>query len=420
MELLLGLLVSALVASVVWIIHTQRNHNLALQSKLDELQRLTIEKITLEKEVKFLNEKLTLQKEELLETKKHFSIEFENLANRILDEKSRKFSIQNQQNIERILEPLGKELHSFKKRVEETYDKESKERFSLEARVKELAQLNRQIGDEARNLTEALRGNSKIRGNWGEAILETILQQSGLERGRHYFVQEFIKDSTGTPLLGPDGKKMQPDITILFPDNRKVIIDSKVSLLDYEKFFHAQTEKEKKTFLDGHRRSVRHHVDQLSAKQYDSYDKVLDFVMMFVPIEAAYMAAVQADDMLWEYAYKKRVLLISSSNLIAALKMINDLWLKDDQTKNAMDIADRGGKLYDKFVAFLSSLDELGKHLEKTQDSFSRAHKQLYSGSGNLIRQTEKLRELGVNARSKIPEKFINDVDRQGTDIEKE
>jgi DNA recombination protein RmuC len=419
MEFLLGLLMIALVISLVWIVHSQRTQNQLLQVKQDELQRLIIEKVRLENQVKFLTDKITFQKEELEGTKKHFATEFENLANRILDEKSRKFSLQNQQNIERILAPLGKEIHSFKQRVEETYDKESKERFSLEARVKELAQLNRQISDEARNLTEALRGNSKVRGNWGEAILETILQQSGLERGRHYFVQEFLKDASGNPLLGPEGRKMQPDITIHFPDERKVIIDSKVSLLDYERYFHARTEEEKKGFLEGHRRSVRLHVDQLSAKQYDSYDKVLDFVMMFVPIEAAYMVAIQADDQLWEYAYKKRVLLISSSNLIAALKMINDLWIRDDQSKNALEIADRGGKLYDKFVAFLSSLDELGKHLEKTQGSFSKAYKQLYSGSGNLIRQSEKLRELGANARSKIPEKFIQGSEANENQVDK-
>ncbi len=419
MELLLGLSMISLVISMVWIILSQRTHNLALRAKQEELQKLTIEKVTLEKEVKFLTDKILLHSEELQENKKHFAIEFENLANRILEEKSRKFSLQNQQNIERILAPLGKELHTFKQRVEETYDKESKERFSLEARVKELAQLNRQISDEAKNLTEALRGNSKVRGNWGEAILETILQQSGLERGRHYLVQEFLKDASGNPLLGPEGRKMQPDITIHFPDDRKVIIDSKVSLLDYERYFHADTEDEKKAFLVGHKRAVRLHIDQLSAKQYDSYDKVLDFVMMFVPVEAAYMLALQADDQLWEYAYKKRVLLISSSNLIAALKMIKDLWIRDDQSKNAIEIADRGGKLYDKFVAFLGSLDEMGKHLEKTQNSYTKAYKQIYSGTGNLIRQTEKLRELGVNARSKIPEKFSRPPDDPLSDPEK-
>ncbi|WP_114749082.1 DNA recombination protein RmuC [Pleomorphovibrio marinus] len=411
MEILLGFSIVVLVISVVWTVYSQRQCGHSLQEKQEQLQELAVENASLEKEVKFLKEKLNYQKQELEEVKKGFAKEFENLANRILEDKSQKFSLQNQQNIERLLAPLGKEIVAFKQRVEETYDKESKERFSLEARVKELALLNRQISDEAKNLTEALRGNSKVRGNWGEAILETILQQSGLEKGRHYVVQEFLKDDSGNHLLGPEGRKLQPDITINFPDDRKVIVDSKISLLAYERYFHAEPEKEKSRFLEEHTKAIRLHVDQLSSKQYEAYDKVLDFVIMFVPIEAAYMVALQSDGQLWEYAYKKRVLLISSSNLIAALKLISDLWVRDDQNRNALDIANRGGRLYDKFVAFVSSLEEIGKHLEKTQESYSKAHKQLHSGSGNLIRQTEQLRELGVNARSKIPEKLIRNAD---------
>ena len=279
---------------------------------------------------------------------------------------------------------------------------ESKEAFFLERKVMELAELNQQISQEARNLTNALKGNAKIRGNWGEAILETILQNSGLERDRHYSVQGFLKDDAGHPLLGLDGKKMQPDVIVHYPDNKKVIIDAKVSLLAYEKYSSAPAEPEQKNALEMHVKAVKTHIDQLSGKQYEAYARALDFVIMFVPLEAAYIVALQADSQLWEYAYKKRVLLISSSNLIAALKMIKDLWIRDDQSKNALEIADRGGRMYDKFASFLGNLEDIGKHLEKSQDSYHSALKQLKTGKGNLVSQAEKLKNLGINARQQI------------------
>jgi len=356
-----------------------------------------------------LKEKLETQAQALEDIGVRFSNQFELLANKIMEEKSLKFSQQNKESIEKILQPLGQEFGDFKKKVEETYDKESKERFSLEEKVKELVTLNQQISDEAKNLTRALKGNAKTQGNWGEAILETILQNSGLEKNRHYVLQEFLKDSSGEFLLGPNGKKMQPDVTITYPDDRKVIIDSKVSLVAYEQYYSSDDTEVQKLELAAHLKSMKVHIDQLSAKQYDGYDKVLDFVIMFVPMEAAYITAVHADPNLWEYAYKKRILLISSSNLIAALKMIKDLWVRTDQTKNAMEIAERGGKLYDKFVNFISSLEDIGSHLDKSQMAYSSAMKQLKTGNGNLIGQVEKLKKLGIKTTSSIPEKVLKD-----------
>jgi DNA recombination protein RmuC len=378
-----------------------------LEEKLRELQ---VENAVLQQNTLHLEEKITFQKQEWEQMGKKFSNEFELLANAIFEEKSRKFSLQNKENIQELLNPLGKELALFRDKVQETYDRESKERFSLESKVKELATLNQMISEEARNLTNALKGNAKIRGNWGEAILETILQNSGLERNRHYVVQEFLTDSSGGYLLGPDGKKMQPDLTINYPDDRKVIVDSKVSLLSYELYCSSEEESVQTRALKDHVRAVRTHIDQLSAKQYESYAKVLDFVIMFVPIEAAYITAVQYDPNLWEYAYKKRILLISSSNLIAALKMIKDLWVRDDQTKNALEIANRGGLLYDKFVSFVGALDEMGKYLDRSKEACDSAMKQLYSGKGNLIGQVEKLRKLGVAAKSQIPGKYAKHI----------
>ncbi|WP_228693722.1 DNA recombination protein RmuC [Lunatimonas sp.] len=395
-----------LLGIVLWLVRSQRQQWAKADRLQAQVQELLVQNSILDQEKRQLEEKLRTQQAESLRLNEKNALAFEHLANRILEEKSRKFSLQNQENMERILQPFGKELESFRNKVQETYDKESKERFSLERKVKELAELNQQISDEARNLTNALKGNAKVRGNWGEAILETILQNSGLEPGRHYFLQEFLKDDAGSYLLGPDGKRMQPDVTIVYPDQRKVLIDSKVSLVDYERYFSAEKDSDRDQALRGHLRAVKTHIDQLSGKQYESYSKVLDFVIMFIPMEAAYMTAVQADPQLWEYAYKKRVLMISSSNLIAVLKMIKDLWVRDDQTKNALEIARRGGLLYDKFSNFLGTLEDLGKNLERSSDAYEQAMKQLGSGKGNLISQAEKLRKLGVSSKTPLPEKF--------------
>ena len=375
---------------------------ISVKSLEKENHELALDKGKLESELLFLKEKLIFQKQELDKMGTRFQQEFELLANKILEEKSKKFTNQNQENISNILQPLGKELEAFKKQVQEAYAMESRERFSLEGKVKELAVLNQQISQEAKNLTNALKGNAKIRGNWGEAILETILQNSGLEKDRHYSIQGFLKDENGHPLIGPDGKRMQPDVIIHYPDDKKVIVDSKISLIAYEKYSSTIGETEQKLALDLHLKAIKTHIDQLSAKQYESYTKALDFVIMFVPLEGAYIVALQADPQIWEYAYKKRVLLISSSNLIAALKMIKDLWIRDDQSKNALEIAERGGKLYDKLSNFVNSLEDVGKHLDKSQDSYNTAIKQLKTGKGNLLSQAEKLRTLGVNARNKI------------------
>jgi DNA recombination protein RmuC len=403
MEYLVGSSILITSAILYWAFRTQGISQQQKEQLRRQVQELLVENAVICQENKQLEEKLRFAQTEAAKLNDKNALAFENLANRILEEKSRKFTLQNQENIERILHPLGKELESFRTKVQETYDKESKERFSLEKKVKELAEINRQIGDEARNLTNALKGNAKVRGNWGEAILETILQNSGLEPGRHYLVQEFLRDERGNYLRGPEGKRMQPDVTIIYPDQRKVLIDAKVSLLAYEKFFHAELETERSLAQKDHLRAIKNHIDELSGKQYESYSNVLDFVIMFVPLEAAYMTAVQIDAQLWEYAYKKRVLLISSSNLIAILKMIKDLWVRDDQSKNAMEIARRGGLLYDKFSSFVGNLEEIGKNLDRSSKAYEQAMNQLATGKGNLLSQAEKLRDLGVSAKNPLP-----------------
>lgn len=365
-------------------------------------------KIKSENEV--LKEKNNTIKQEIEEIGEKYTAQFKNLANEILEDKSKRFTEENQKNIKLILEPLNNDIKDFKKKVEETYEKENKQRFSLEEKIKDLVVLNQQISEEANNLTKALKGQRKTQGDWGEMILENILQQSGLTEGREYFRQEFIKDEAGNTIMNDDGKKMQPDFILQYPDKRKVIIDSKVSLSAYERYNSSEEDAEQKMALQNHIAAIYHHVDELNKRNYSQFVKGLDFVMMFVPIEPAYLLAIQKDADLWNYAYKKRVILISPTNLIAAIKLISEIWKKEEQNKNAVAIAERGAAMYDKFVGFVENLVDVGDHIGRTQKSYEEAMKQLKDGSGNLIGQAEKLRKLGVQGKKVLPGTIINDA----------
>lgn len=355
-----------------------------------------------------LQEKLETQKKEMEELGRKFNTEFENIANRILDTKTEKFTELNKTNLNFILEPLGKNLSEFKTKVEEVYDKESKERFSLGEKVKELAELNKLISEEANNLTKALKGEAKTQGRWGEMILESILEKSGLEKGREYFMEHELRDTNGNPLKSDsEGKKMRPDAVIKYPDNRSVIIDSKVSLNAFTRFVESTDAEAQQQELDEHVKAIRSHIVALSAKGYDDYQQALDFVMMFIPSEAAYMAALKADAGLWNFAYDKRILLISPTNLITSLKLIVDLWKREYQNQNALEIAERGAKLYDKFVGFVSNLKDVGKHLESAQGKYAEAYKQLATGNDNLVLQSEKLKNLGLKTKKDLPKEIV-------------
>jgi DNA recombination protein RmuC len=362
-----------------------------------------------------LIEKLKEQKSEIEEMGKKFNTEFENIANRILETKSEKFTDINKKNLAAILEPLGKNIEEFKKTVNETYIKESRERFSLGEKVKELALLNQQISQEARNLTKALKGESKTQGRWGEVILETILDKSGLRKGEEYFMEYQLTDDHGNPLRSDsEGKKMRPDAVIKYPDDRTVIIDSKVSLNAFIRYSDANDPAEQKLALGEHVAAVKAHIDDLNCRGYDDYNKALDFVMMFIPSEPAYICALQGDPDLWNYAYTKRILLLNPTNLITSLKLIVDLWKREYQNRNAQQIAERGAKLYDKFAGFIENLKEIGKHLDKAKDAYTDSFNQLSNGKDNLVLQATKLKSLGIKNKKQLPEEMVRSSDDEG------
>jgi DNA recombination protein RmuC len=362
----------------------------------------------LEKQEKTFKENLKEQEEKYREIQEQLKAEFKNLATDILEEKSKKFSETSQKDIGELLKPLQNKIDEFKKQVNEVYDKEGRERFSLIREIKQLAELNTKLTTGAENLTKALKGDSKMQGDWGEMILENILEQSGLTKGREYLVQETYDNA--------EGRKSRPDVIVRYPGNRCVIIDSKVSLTNYEQYVNAQTEEERKQAIKLHLNSVSKHIKELSAKNYqDLLDdcKSPDFVMMFMPLEPAYLLAVQNKQDLWIDAYKKKVLLISPTNLIAALRMISELWHQDKQNKNVARIAEESGKLYDKFVGFLEDMDKLEKQIGKLGETYTDARKKLEKGSGNLIGKAELIKKLGAKQKKNIPASFLNAYDAE-------
>ena len=393
-----------------------------LSIKSQELIELDRNYIALQGDLRIANNEIRVkdsnlkdQKEKYENIQLQFKAEFKNLATEILDEKSKNFSEKSQKGIEELLNPLRSKIEEFKTQVRDTYEKETRERFSLGEEIKRLASLNSQLTNDAQNLTKALKGDSKIQGDWGEMILENILEQSGLTKGREYLLQETFDND--------QGRKSRPDVIVRYPGNRCVIIDSKVSLTNYEQYTTAEDEKSRTDALKLHIASVSKHIKELSGKNYqDLLDKSEcnspDFVMMFLPIEPAYMLAIQNDPSLWQDAYKKKILLISPTNLIAALRMIAELWYQDKQNRNVAEIAKESGGLIDKFVGLLEDFDKIEKAIKNLDKSYTDARKKIETGSGNLIKRVEKIKKLGAKSKKEIPASFREIIDSDNEDYQ--
>jgi DNA recombination protein RmuC len=377
---------------------------------LSEKDSLIKQSTKAEAAVELIQIKLSEQKLELEQIGERFKFEFTNLAQSILDEKTAKFTEVNEAKMNAILNPLKLELGEFKKKVDDTYDKESKERFSLGREIEKLVRMSQQVSQEANNLTTALKGNNKMQGNWGEMILESILEHSGLAKGREYVVQEFIRDAAGNIIKDENGKALQPDVTISYPDQRKVIIDSKVSLVAWDQYISEEDVLQQKKWLQAHLNSLRIHIESLSKKNYPKYAQALDYVLLFIPIEPAFLEAVKTDTQLWKYAYERKILLVSPTNLLAVLKIVADLWKVEQQNLHAIEIADKAGALYDKFVGFVSNLEDVGKKINDAQRSYDDAFKQLSTGRGNLVGRAEELKKMGANANKQLPDKILYDL----------
>jgi len=349
-----------------------------------------------------LEQRLKEQKEEVENLQKKFTLEFENLANKIFEEKSSRFTQQNKDNIDQILKPLGDKIKSFEEKVERVYNEDTKERASLVQQIKNLHDLNQQMSKDANNLTNALKGESKTQGNWGEFILDSILEKSGLVKGREY--------DTQTTFTGEEGKRQKPDVIINLPEDRHIIIDSKVSLTAYEEFCSAEDDIARKTALNNHISSIRKHVKELSDKNYQNIHKLssMDFVIMFVPIEPAMAIASQADINIWNEAFEKNIVIVSPSILLATLRTIANIWKQENQNKNALEIARQSGALYDKFVNFTEDLINIGKKIDDTKGYYSEAMKKLYDGSGNIIRRIENIKALGAKATKSIGQNLLD------------
>ena len=351
----------------------------------------------IEQERKQTDEKLVL----LNNSREQMTLEFKTIASEILEDKSKRFK----ESIAEILRPLNDKIQLFEKKVDETYDREAKERFSLAREIRSLQELNVRISADAVNLTNALKGESKTQGTWGEVILETILEKSGLVKGREYETQVSLK--------AEDGSRSQPDVIVHMPENKHVIIDAKVSLKAYEAYCSEDNAERRGELLKQHVASVKNHVKTLSSKDYQNLMSLnsLDFVLLFMPVEAAFSVAVQADGSMFTDAFEKNIILVGPSTLLATLRTIQNIWRYEQQSQNAIEIANSAGLLYDKFVAFVSDLDEIGGRIDATRKSFDRAHNKLVSGRGNLLGRVEKLKTLGARASKKHAEHLLAQAD---------
>ncbi len=350
-------------------------------------------------------DKLATLQQTAQEAKTVLSDQFKNLANEILEEKSKRFAEQNQQNLDILLKPLQEKLTDFRKQVDDTYQSEARERFALKQEVEKLAGLNLRMTDETRALTNALKGESKTQGDWGELVLETILENSGLRKGEEYLVQDTQTIS--------DGSRLQPDVVIRLPESKHLVIDSKVSITAYTRYIQADDDNIKTAELNSHVLSIKQHIQGLSAKNYQDLYGVgsIDFVLMFIPIEPAFLAAMRHAPDIYQEALKKNIVIVCPSTLLATVRTVAHLWRQEHQNRNAQEIARQCASLYDKFVGFVEDLDKVGQRLEQAQISYADAVGKLKTGRGNLIRTAENVKKLGVKPNKSLPRKLTDVAD---------
>jgi len=341
-------------------------------------------------------EKLNTLKQDIENLHNQSREQFKNLANEIMEEKSRKFALQNKESIEAILNPVNTNLKNFQEKVEKLYSDESKDRNTLKGEISTLITLNKQISDQANNLAQALKGDSKTQGNWGEIILERALERSGLEKDKEYRIQYSLKNS--------EGDRLQPDVVVFLPNNKHIIIDAKVSLTAYEAFVNALTEEEKQQYLLKHLVSVKKHIDELSRKDYQSLIDInsLDFVLLFMPIESSFSIALQSDNELFNYAWDRKIVIVSPTTLLATLYTIAALWRQEKQARNVFEIAEESGKLYDKFYGLIEDLLDVGKKMNAAKISYEEAMKKASSGPGNIVKRIENIKKLGAKTAKSL------------------
>jgi DNA recombination protein RmuC len=361
------------------------------------------------KEVDFENlwERNKEQKDEVNQLQEKFTKEFENLANKILDEKTNKFTEQNKENMKNILSPLQDKIQLFEKKVEDTHKESIDYHAALRQQILGLSKMNEQMSKETLNLTKALKGDSKMQGNWGELVLERVLEKSGLEKGREYEVQQSFTTA--------EGNRVYPDVVINLPDGKKMIVDSKVTLTAYERYINEDDDDVKIQYLKEHVNAIKRHVDQLGEKNYQDLYQIEspDFVLLFIPMEPAFALALNEDTTLYNKAFEKNIVIVTPSTLLATLRTIDSMWANQKQQENALEIARQAGALYDKFEGFVSDLIKIGKRMDEAKSEYGNAMNKLVEGKGNLITSVEKLKKMGAKAKKALPENIINRAENE-------
>lgn len=373
-----------------------------LESERLKSEHLTKQCAQAETENKNLFQRLDEERKEVENLNIKLTTEFQNIASAILDEKTKKFTDQNKEQLAEILLPLRERIKDFETKVEQTYDRELRDKTSLREEVHRLIELNSQLTEEANNLTKALKGDTKKQGNWGEFILEKVLEMSGLEKEREYTTQITTKNI--------EGETIRPDVVVNLPDNKHIIIDAKVSLVAYEAFANAETDAERAQYMKEHVNSMRSHIKLLSEKNYQTGElfSTPDFVLLFVPIEPSFSVALQADPTLYNFAWEKKIVIVSPSTLLATLRTIASFWKQEKQSRNALEIAKKSGDLYDKFVGLVEDFLKVGSSMNLAQQSYQEAMKKLSSGSGNLVKRVEDIKKLGAKATKSLPQNLLD------------